>query len=147
MRPATSSVSDSGRASLEFLVFGIALIIPLMWWGMSLASVQGATLAAQSAATNAARVFILQEGLAEADAAARTAVSLALAQHPAGSFARLDRTCVPASCLVPGAAVTIQVFVEAPLYSSSLLPGILGAESITVSAQSTRVVSRYGVPR
>ena len=40
-----------------------------------------------------------------------------------------------------------QVFVEAPLFSISLLPGILGAESVTVSAHASRVVSRYGVPR
>ena len=147
MRRARSSVEESGRASLEFLVFGIALIIPVMWWGMSLASVQGATLAAQSAATNAARVFILEQGLADADSAARTAASLALAQHPPASFVRLERTCVPASCLAPGAAVTIRVFVEAPLFSISLLPGILGAESVTVSAHASGVVSRYGVPR
>jgi len=35
------SQGESGRASLEFLVFGIGLVIPIMFLGMSLASIQG----------------------------------------------------------------------------------------------------------
>ena len=149
MPPLTmrGSESESGRASLEFLVFGIALVIPVMFLGMSLASIQGATLAAQSASTHAARVFVHQAELSGAAAIADRAALVALGNHGFDSYSRFERLCNPASCLSPGAAVTIRVSVEAPLFSSDVLPGILGAETVTVSAESTRVVSRYGVPR
>jgi len=149
MPPLTmrGSEGESGRASLEFLVFGIALVIPVMFFGMSLSSIQGATLAAQSASTHAARVFVQQTVVSDAAVIADRAALVALANHGFDSYSRLERFCEPASCLSPGAAVTIRVSVEAPLFSSNVLPGILGAETVTVSAQSTRVVSRYGVPR
>ncbi len=139
--------SESGRASLEFLVFGIALVIPVMFLGVSLSSIQGATLAAQSASAHAARVFVHQATLSDATAIADRAAFVALGNHGFDSYSRLERLCNPASCLSPGAAVTIRVSVEAPLFTSDVLPGILGAETVTVSAESTRVVSRYGVPR
>jgi hypothetical protein len=149
MPPLTmrGSEGESGRASLEFLIFGIALVIPVMFLGMSLSSIQGATLAAQSASTHAARVFVHQPTLSDAAVIADRAALVALANHGFDSYSRLERFCEPASCLSPGAAVTIRVSVEAPLFSSNALPGILGAETVIVSAQATRVVSRYGVPR
>jgi hypothetical protein len=149
MPPLTmrDSAGESGRASLEFMVFGIALVIPVMFLGMSLSSIQGATLAAQSASTHAARVFVQQAALSDAAVIADRAALVALANHGFDSYSRLERFCEPASCLSPGAAVTIRVSVEAPLFSSNALPGILGAETVIVSAQATRVVSRYGVPR
>ena len=114
---------------------------------MSLASIQGATLAAQGASDQAARVFVQQPGLAEASSRAETAAVVALRNHGVDSVARLERFCEPSPCLSPGSAVTIRVSVEAPLFTSSVLPGVLGAETVTVSAESTRIVSRYGVPR
>ena len=149
MHPLTmrDRANESGRASLEFLVFGIALVIPVMFLGMSLSSLQGATLAAQNASTHAARVFVHQAELSDAAAIADRAALVALANHGFDSYLALERFCEPASCLSPGAVVTIRVSDEAPLFSSDVLPGILGAETVTVSAESTRVVSRYGVPR
>ena len=139
--------TESGRASLEFLVFGIALVIPVMFLGMSLASIQGATIAAHSASDHAARVFVQQSGLSDASSRAESAALVALANHGLDSSVRLERFCEPSSCLSPGSAVTIRVSVEAPLFTTSFLPGVLGAETVRVSAESTRIVSRYGVPR
>jgi len=139
--------NESGRASLEFLVFGVALLIPVMFLGMSFASIQGATVAAQGASDQAARVFVQQPGLAEASSRAETAAAVALRNHGVDSVARLELFCEPSPCLSPGSTVTIRVSVEAPLFTSSFLPGVLGAETVTVSAESTRIVSRYGVPR
>lgn len=149
MHPWTTRAEylESGRASLEFLVFGIALLIPVMFLGMSLASIQGAMLAAQSASDHAARVFIQQPSLSLASSRAEAAAAVALSNHGFDSYSGLERFCEPSPCLAPGSAVTIRVWVEAPLFTSSLLPGVVGAESVTVSAESTRIVSRYGVPR
>jgi hypothetical protein len=106
-----------------------------------------AVASGQSASTHAARVFVHQATLADATAIADRAALVALGNHGFDSYSRLERFCEPASCLSPGAAVTIRVSVEAPLFSIDVLPGILGAETVTVAAESTRVVSRYGVPR
>ena len=55
MRPGNWSRSEleSGRASLEFLVLAIFLVLPTMYLGLSLSSLQGASLATESAARNA----------------------------------------------------------------------------------------------
>jgi hypothetical protein len=149
MRPSTMRARDdaSGRASLEFLVLGVGLMIPVMFVGINLLSLQGASLATQSAATQAAQIFVQQSTVPSGALAAERAVMVALANHGFDSFASLERSCVPSNCLAPGTAVTIQVSVDAPLMSSDLLPGLLGAESVVVSAQATRLVSRYGIPR
>ncbi len=149
MRLSSMRVSDddSGRASLEFLVLGVGLVIPGMFVGMNLLSLQGASLATQSAATHAAQVFVQQSTVSSGALAAERAVMVALANHGFDSFASLERSCVPSNCLAPGTAVTIRVSVDAPLMSSDLLPGLLGSESVVVSAHSTRLVSRYGIPR
>jgi hypothetical protein len=139
--------TESGRASLEFLVFGIAGVIPLMFLGMSVSSIQGATLAVESAARNAATVFVHEHTLLEARARAETAAVVALANHGFDSYRDLEITCTPVGCVNPGDSVTIRVWVDAPLFSSNFLPGLVGAETVPIFGESTRIVSRYGVPR
>jgi len=52
------SANESGRASLEFLTAAIILLLPIMFLGMSVSSIYNATLAAETAARNAARIFV-----------------------------------------------------------------------------------------
>ena len=149
MRPwITSDKSpESGRASLEFLVFGVGVMIPVMFMGMSLWSIQEAQFAANSAATQAARVFVQENDLVEASRRAERAALVAAKNHGFSSYSGFQRKCAPPSCLSPGSIVSMWVAVDAPLFTSDLLPGVLGAETVMVSAESARVVSRYGVPR
>ena len=149
MRPwITSDKSpESGRASLEFLVFGVGVMIPVMFLGMSLWSIQEAQHAANSAATQAARVFVQENDLVEASRRAERAAFVAVKNHGFSSYSVFQWKCAPASCLSPGSVVTMWVAVDAPLFTSDFLPGVLGAETVMVSAESARVVSRYGVPR
>lgn len=136
--------SESGRASLEFLTAGILLLIPLVFLALSLSSIQNAALGAESAARAASRVFVNETSLAEASARAERAVVVALANHGIGAVESLERSCRPTGCLNPGTVVTIRVTVQAPLFSSSFLPGFLGAASVPVSAQAQSMVSLYG---
>ena len=137
---------DDGRASLEFLVLGIAGVIPVMFLGLNIASIQGATLAAETATAHATRVFIQESTVDEALSRAKVAAVIALANHGISSYQEFSLSCAPSSCLQPGSIVTIRVGVDAPLFSTDLLPGVLGAETLRVTAESTRMVSRYGVP-
>ena len=138
---------DSGRASLEFLVVALGMVIPVMFLGMSVASLQGASLAAHSAAQQAARVFVQHQSVGNAWSHAERVALVAVGNHGHTSIHRMERFCEPSSCLLPGSAVTIRVTLAAPLFTSDFLPGVLGAEVVHISEESTSVVSRYGVPR
>ena len=128
-------------------MFGVGVMIPVMFLGLSLWSIQEAQLAANSAATQAARVFVQETDLVEASRRAERAALVALKNHGFSTYSGFQRKCAPASCLSPGSVVTMWVAVDAPIFTSDFLPGVLGAETVMVSAESARVVSRYGVPR
>ncbi len=136
--------SESGRASLEFLTAAIVLLIPVMFLGMSLSSIHNASLAAEAAARNAARVFVGETSLVVAAHRAETAVAIALSNHGIDAAASLQRFCSSVSCLAPGSVVTIRVGVEAPLISSALLPRAFSPPSVPIFAEATAMVSRYG---
>lgn len=146
MRPSNlhSSGNDSGRASLEFLVGSIILLVPLVFLALSLSSIQNASLATESAARAGARVFVTETSLEGAAARAERAVMVALANHGIHSVVSLERLCSEPSCLAPGAIVTIRVGVDAPVFSSNFLPGVLGQATIPVVAEARSMVSVYG---
>ncbi len=146
MRPLNlrSSGGESGRASLEFLVASIILLVPLVFLSLSLSSIQNASLATDSAARAGARVFVTETSLEGAVARAERAVRVALANHGIHSVMSLERSCSQSSCLAPGAIVTIRVGVQAPVFSSNFLPGALGQAFIPVVAEARSMVSVYG---
>lgn len=135
---------ESGRASVEFLVLSILAFLPLLYFALSLASLQGASLATEAAARNAVRVFT--EGAADTRSAARaeSAVRIALANHGLTDIAVLERRCSRPDCAAPGTRVTIRVGVAAPIFSTDVLPGDSGAATRLVVAEASGVVSTYG---
>ena len=135
---------ETGRASLEFLVAAVVLLIPVMFLGMSLSSIHNATLAAETAARNAARVFVTETSLSVAAQRAETAVRVALANHGIQDIKELSRKCSVPACLSPGSVVIIRVGVTAPLISSDFLPGFLGQPSVEVFGEASSVVSIFG---
>ena len=139
-----NSGDEAGRASLEFLFLAIVLLIPILFLGLSNNSLQSATLAAESAARNAVRVFVIAPNLSVASRNAEVAARGAAANHGFDALASLEKTCQPSDCLTPGAIVTITVGLDAPLFSSDLIPGLAGASVIRVEAQAHNVVSTYG---
>lgn len=136
--------SDSGRASLEFLTAAIVLLIPIMFLGMSLSSIHNATLAAEAAARNAARVFVDEIVVQDAAKRAEDAVVVALANHGIDQALSLERRCSLPSCVAPGSIVTIRVGVSAPLIFSDLLPGGVLGPAVPIYAEATAMVARYG---
>ena len=146
MHPWNESANspETGRASLEFLVAAVVLLIPVMFLGISLSSIQNATLASETAARNAARVFVAETSLSVAAKRAETAVRVALANHGIHDVHELTRKCSVAACLSPSSVVTIRVGVTAPLISSDFLPGFLGQPSVPVFGEASSVVSIFG---
>ena len=141
---APGRVPESGRASLEFLTTAIVLLIPVMFLGMSLSSIQNAALATEAAARHAARVFVQEPNLQIAATRAEQAVLVALSNHGFDTPSTLERSCSSNDCAAPGTIVVIRVGVEAPLFASTLLPGFLGQAKIPVLAEASAMVSRYG---
>ena len=134
---------DQGRASLEFLTAAVFVLIPLMMLGLSLSSIQNATLAAETAARQGVRVFVQDTTLVSAARNTEWAIRLALDNFGIADPVLLERRCIPQSCLSPGSVVTLRVGVRAPLFGTALLPA-LDRAGVTVFAEATAVVSPYG---
>lgn len=138
---------DAGRASLEFLVFSVVLVIPTLFLGMSLYSITSATLATENAARNAVRIFVQSPDLSTAASQAERAAQGALANHGFRELASMERSCQPSDCLTPGAMVRIRVGVDAPLFSTDLIPGAAGLTEVRIEAEATNKVSTYAGQR
>lgn len=137
---------DEGSASLEFITVGLLMLVPLVYLVLTVASIQSAALAAEGAARQAARVFVLGETDAEAREMAIRAVEFALADHgvPADSF-QLAITCAPrpATCLSRGGFVTVEISVVAALpLAPPFLTTAFGA-GVPLQATATQRVSRF----
>jgi hypothetical protein len=136
---------ETGSASLEFITAGLLLLVPLVYLVLVVSSIQGATLAAEGAARQAARVFVTADSTSLATARAQQAIDFALADfHVPSENARVAVTCSePSSCLAGDSLVTVSINVAVPL---PLVPAILGLDSLAVvpiSSQATAHVSRF----
>ena len=135
---------ESGRASLEFLVLSISLFVPVLYLGLSLSSLQGASLATEAAARNAVRVYVLGAADANPEGSVAAAVTLALSNHGFHSVDVLETECSAHPCRSPGGRVLVRVGVHAPLFSTSLISGDWGEATTLVVSQASGVVSAYG---
>ncbi|MCA1943576.1 MAG: pilus assembly protein, partial [Yonghaparkia sp.] len=66
----TDGCGDRGSASLEFLVAGLLMLVPLVYLILTLGTIQSAALATEGAARQAARVFVQAPSTAVGAAAA-----------------------------------------------------------------------------
>src|SRR6478672_9872579 len=99
---------EEGSAVVEFTFLALLLMVPLVYFVITIGQIQGGSFAVVGAADQAAKVYVAQPDAARARAAAEQAVLLALTDYgqPADN-ARMDMSCVPADCLAPGSAVTV----------------------------------------
>lgn len=138
--------ADRGSASLEFLVAGLLMLVPLVYLILTLGTIQSAALATEGAARQAARVFVQAPSVAVGTAAAQRALDLALADHGlAASETALRITCEPRpqQCHTRRGWVTVAVAVRVPL---PLVPPILDLRvpfAVPVEASATQQVSRF----
>jgi len=137
---------DRGSASLEFITAGLILLVPLVYLVLAMAAIQGGALAVESAARQAARVFVQAPDEASASASAQRAINFALADHGiAAGTAVVSVACrpQPSSCLTRRGFVTVSVQISIPL---PLVPVALrGAFPLAVpmQASATQQVSRF----
>ena len=134
---------EQGSAVVEFTFLALLLMVPLVYFIITVGQIQGGAFAVVGAADQAAKVYVAQPDAESGRAAAEQAVMLALADygHPAGN-ARMDASCQPADCLAPGSAVTITVHLSVRLpfvpFSDAFQ---LNASELDASA--TQIVGRF----
>lgn len=139
----TTHPGERGSAVVEFTFLALLLMVPLVYFIITVGQIQGGAFAVVGAADQAAKVYVAQPDAESGRAAAEQAVMLALADygHPADN-ARMDTSCQPSDCLAPGSAVTITVHLTVPLpfvpFSDSFR---LNASQLDASA--TQVVGRF----
>ena len=143
MRLPKLLTNDEGSASLEFITAGMLLLIPLVYLVVAVGAVQGATLATEGAARQAARVYVESPDQNTAIKRAQQAIDFALADYGLDSkHADITITC-SSSCLEPESLVSIGVGVKVVM---PLVPAVLNLDQaavIPVSSQASQVVSRF----
>lgn len=134
---------EQGSAVVEFTFLALLLMVPLVYFIITVAQLQGGSFAVVGAADQAAKVFVAQPDAASAQAAAEQAARIALADFGHDAVrASVATRCDPADCLAAGTAVTVTVNLTVPL------PFVPFSESFAlnaseVQASSTQLVGRF----
>lgn len=134
---------EEGSAVVEFTFLALLLMVPLVYFIISVGQIQGGSFAVVGAADQAAKVFVAQPDTGSAQAAAEQAVLIALADfgHDAGQ-ARVSTRCDPADCHATGTAVTVTVNLTVPLPFVPFNEDFR-LEASEVEASSTQLVGRF----
>lgn len=134
---------EEGSAVVEFTFLALLLMVPLVYFIITVGQIQGGSFAVVGAADQAAKVFVAQPDAESAQAAAEQAALIALADfgHDAGE-ARVSTRCEPADCQTAGTAVTVTVNLTVPLPFVPFNEDFrLNASD--VEASSTQLVGRF----
>lgn len=132
-----------GSAIVEFTFLALLLMVPVVYFLVTVGQIQGGSFAVVGAADQAAKVFVSQTEPALARASAEQSVLVALKDYgyPAQA-AKMEITCDQADCLSAGAAVTVWVRLTVPL---PMVPfgDSLHLDAVVLNASATQVVGRF----
>lgn len=136
---------DDGSASLEFITVGVVLLVPLVYLIVTLAGVQGAVLAADGAAAQAAKLYAragddtLGRERAE-DMLALTLLDFDLERSEASLQLHCSPTPKPCGARGGFVTATVRILVAPPLAPELIAVG--GA--VPIVATATAPISRFG---
>jgi hypothetical protein len=138
-------VDDRGSASLEFLVAGLFLLVPIVYLIVALGLIQEGTLGVEAAARHTARAIGLAEHSADADRRAEQVLRDVAGEYgiPTDALA-VELACpgTPGECPAAGATLSVTVRARIPL---PLVPPVLGLDRLAVvpvEATSVQKTSR-----
>ncbi|MFJ5955000.1 hypothetical protein ACIQC5_03470 [Paenarthrobacter sp. NPDC092416] len=135
--------SERGSAVVEFTFLALLLMVPVVYFVVTIAQIQAGSFAVVGAADQAAKVFVVQPDAERARAAAEQAVVVALADFGHGrDEAAVEIVCNRDDCLSAGAVVTATVRLTVPL---PMVPfgEALHLEASRLHASSSQVVGRF----
>lgn len=145
-RPAAragATDAEEGSAVVEFTFLALLLMVPVVYFVVTVGQIQGGSFAVVGAADQAAKVFVTHSDPGRARAAAEQTVLLALKDFGyAFDQASIDFTCDRPNCLSAGTAVTVTVRLDVPL---PMVPfgDALPLTASRLSASATQVVGRF----
>lgn len=137
------SASDNGSAMLEFIVVGVAIIMPLVYLAIAVMTLHAGSFAAHAAAREAARGFIASGSVTEGNSLAFALMQQAFADHGVeAGIPALVITCTGGPCLSPGSQVNANISSTVPL---PLIPrwGEAVPLSFPVEANVTLMVDQF----
>jgi hypothetical protein len=134
---------DNGRAIVEFLVVGLLLLVPVVYFVVTLSRVQAAAFAVSTASREAGRAFTTAADEDSAYARAQAAARISFEDHDFGADGTIALSCDGSPCLRPQGRVeaVAAVAVRLPLvpdFLSGALPAVL-----PVSATHVATVDRF----
>lgn len=139
---------ERGSASVEFVVAGLLMLVPLVYLVLALSAVQAAAFATEGSARQAARAYVLAATPTDAAAAVGRAVNVGLADYgldPAAADVSVVCAPEPGRCLSRRGMVAVTVRVAVPL---PLLPEAVSASmplAVPVEGRAVQTVSRFWV--
>lgn len=145
MRRWRAWTDDEGTASLEFVVVGLVLLVPIVYLVIAFGSVQSRALGIDAGARHLARAIATAPDGRTADERARRVLTAIAGEYGLDADSmELSIRCVPAGVRCPeaGAILTVELSTVASL---PLAPAVFGLDRLTeipVSATSVQKVSR-----
>ncbi len=137
------SSSDRGSASIEFIVVGVAIILPLIYIAITVLTLSAAQFASNQAARESARAFVTSTSTSSGNQRATLAANLAFEDHGlVESEPQISITCDHISCLTPGGKVSVEITTWVPL---PFVPRWGSSDLVTVpiTSQATLLVDQY----
>lgn len=133
---------DDGAAVIEFVVLVVLVVVPVMYAVIAVMQVQAAAFGVTQAAREAGRAYVQADSPGQAQAWAKAAAGIALADQGIAKTPDVRITCDP-SCLIPGSTASVRVAtrVRLPFLPDSLAESTVGA--IPVSADFVIPVDDY----
>ena len=134
---------DSGRAIIEFLVVGLLLLVPVVYFVVTLSRVQAAAFAVSTASREAGRAFTTATDDEAAYARAQAAARISFEDYDFGAEGAIRLECDGSPCLRPQGRVEAVATVDVRL---PLVPDILSGAIpavLPVSATHIATVDRF----
>ncbi|MFE4542120.1 hypothetical protein [Arthrobacter sp. NPDC056727] len=136
--------AQRGSAVVEFTFLGLLLMVPVVYFIITVGQIQGGSFGVVGAADQAAKVFVAQPDASSGRAAAEQAAMVALADYgqPAGNAGVEIHCDSGGDCMAAGSAVTVTVRLAVPL---PFVPfgEALRLNASQLSASATQVVGRF----
>lgn len=134
---------ERGSAVVEFTFLGLLLMVPVVYFIITVGQIQGGSFAVVGAADQAAKVFVAQPDESSGRAAAEQAAVMAIADYGhAVENARVEVRCDRGDCMAAGSAVTVTVHLNVPLPFVPFSDAFhLNASQLNATA--TQIVGRF----
>ena len=139
----SQSEHERGSASIEFIVVGVAIILPLVYIAITVLTLNAAQFASNQAAREGARAFVTSSSNSSANQRASIAANQAFADYGlTESEPQIAITCDHISCLTPGGSVSVEVTTQIPL---PFVPRWGSSDLVTmpITSQATLLVDQY----